>query len=125
MQQVYDRLLEFVASWRWGILVVVIIASSVIAELWSAYSVSTSLDLLMLAGTIFSIFLVVYVFLRNTLRSQLDSVEQEISEIAKDWSDERYESAKTATGAYRMEYMLSFLSDRKNISLTTIYCIWG
>ena len=108
MQGVYNRFLKFIASWRWGVLAVVIIISCVVARFWSPYAVSISRDLLLLAGTVFSIFLVVYVFLRNALRSQLDSVEREISEIAKDWRDERYDFAKKAIDAYQREYMLPF-----------------
>jgi hypothetical protein len=89
-------------------LALVVLASCMIARLWSPYDVSTSRNLLMLAGTLFPIFLVVYVFLRNNLRSHLDSVEQEISEIAKDWRDERHDFAKKAIEGYGREYTLPF-----------------
>ena len=106
--EVNRRIIDSPGLRTWGVLGVVAIPSCILAWCWSPYDVAISLDLLILASTVFSVFLVVYIFLRNTLRLHLEFLEEEIGQIAREWNNRRYKLAKKAAQAYETDYRVPF-----------------
>jgi len=108
LERAYNRTVTTVESQTGLIIAVVVILSCVAAGFCAPYSLSVARDLLILAVTVFSMFFVAYVFLRNRLQSQVDFAEKEIEDIDRHWSTERYKFAKEAIEGYERAYRLVF-----------------
>jgi len=109
LERTYGRTLTLVESWRYWIVAGVLVLSCIAARFCTPYPQAVAQDLLLLAATIFSIFFLAYVFLRDRLQSQVNFVEQEIGEIDQHWNVKKYEFAREAAKLYEREYRLAFL----------------
>lgn len=105
----YSHILASIESRSYYTVAIIIVLSCVAAGFCSPYPASIASNLLVIAVTVFSIFIVVYIFLRNRLQSQVNSIEIEIGGIGKVWRKKRYEYAKQAIIGYESQYKHAFL----------------